>query len=347
MNPYSVAGSRHTDSLILRGLVISPPLFLAPMAGLTHSALRTTIQLCGGVGLLSTEMLAAWRLPNENPLVSPYLVRTSEEQPLSYQLLINDVSQLDPAMQALSRLEADAVDINIGCPAPRVRRAGGGSALAADPDALREILCRARAATDGPLTAKIRLGDGKEESLKPLCSMLANEGLDMLFVHARLQGESFVRRPRWPCIAEIKQWLNIPVIANGGIDSVDSAKACLEQSGADGLMIGRAAAAKPWLFAEIARDVYGIETGAPEIERTVLYTHFYQSLMERFRPERRLGRLKEFTHYFATNYVFGHHLAGKVQSSENMEQAISRALQFFAVHDPDGYTQLEAGKISL
>ncbi|WP_051308923.1 tRNA-dihydrouridine synthase family protein [Desulfogranum japonicum] len=340
MNHYSEKENLQKANIQVRGLEISPPLLLAPMAGLTHSALRTTIQSCGGIGLLSTEMLAAWRLPNENATVSPFLFRTKSEKPLSYQILINDVSQLEPAVQALHRLQADAIDINIGCPAPRVRKAGGGSALVEKPQLLRDILSRARNITEGPLTAKIRLGDGNEAVLKPFCQMLVDQGVDMLSIHARLQGESFARKPHWSMIAEIKKWVNVPVIANGGIDSVNTARACLDQSGADGLMIGRAAAAKPWLFAEIARDLYnekGLDTNYSKVE---LYNQFCKALNERFRIERRLGRLKEFTHYFATNYAYGHHLASKVQASNTMEQAVERAQHFFSVHDPEGFARV-------
>ncbi len=330
--------------LSIRGLEIYPPLFLAPMAGLTHSALRTTILACGGVGLLSTEMLAAWRLPDENVDISPYLARTAEEYPLSYQLLLNDAALVEPAMQVLRRLQADAVDINLGCSAPRVRRAGGGSGLLATPRVLRAIIRRARKATDGPLSAKIRLGDGRKETLQPLCQMLGDEGLDMLCIHARLQKESFSRKPRWAHIAEIKQWLDIPIIANGGVDSVRSAQACFEQSQADGIMIGRAAACKPWIFAQIAKALFQDTTVCLEYEKPLLYASFCQGIQERFRPERRLGRLKEFTHYFATNYTFGHYLASRVQASRNMQQAVRHALHFFSVHDPTGYRQLQEQK---
>src|SRR3989338_5657080 len=110
--------------LRLKGLEISPPLFLAPMAGLTHSALRRLILELGGIGLLSTEMLSAARLPSENPQISPYLVRSAQETPLSYQLLVSRVEEVAPAIAKLHVLGAQAIDLNLGCPAPTVRRMG-------------------------------------------------------------------------------------------------------------------------------------------------------------------------------------------------------------------------------
>jgi len=310
------------------------------MAGLTHSALRTTLLLYGGVGLLSTEMLSASRLPGENEQLSPYLMKTASERPLSYQLLVTGEEQIPAAIHKLRSLGADCVDINLGCPAPRVRRMGGGSCLMDDFSRVRRILACCRRETAGPMSAKIRLGESFDAlKLRDFCVMLADEGLDMLTVHARLRRESFVRRPHWEWIGQIKQWIDIPVVANGGIDSVETARLCLRQSGADGLMIGRTAATTPWIFADIAREVYG--AGIPRLELALpdLYATFVEAL-QRFSPDRRFGRLKEFTHYFAKNYFFGHHLATKVQSSQNFAEARSRAETFFASNDPGKRTSL-------
>jgi len=322
-------------------LKIWPPLLMAPMAGLTHSALRTTIMQFGGVGLLSTEMLAAARLPAERPQYSPYLVRTTQEFPLSYQLLLVDEKNISRIFQALDNLQADAIDLNLGCPAPLVRRAGGGSSLMDDPERVRRIVMSARKNTTLPLTAKIRLGENlDEEKLRNFCRMLAGEGIEMLTVHARLRAEAFARPPRWAWVGKVKNWVDIPVVANGSIDSAASARRCLNESGADGLMIGRVAAHTPWVFATIAREIYGMEIAAPDVCLPRLYQDFVTALMQRFQPDRRLGRLKEFTHYFAKNYFFGHHLAAKVQASCSLEEAWRQAVAFFAVNDPEGSRRL-------
>jgi tRNA-dihydrouridine synthase B len=321
--------------MIIRDTKIWPPLVLAPMAGLTHSALRTLLVDFGGVGLLSTEMLSATRLPAENPHVSPYLVRTDSESPLAYQLLLGNEEHIPQVFDALHRFRADIVDFNFGCPAPMVRRSGCGSSLMDDPVLVRRIVNRARKHTHLPLTAKIRLGENLDAvRLRDFCVMLADEGLDLLTVHARLRRESFSRPPRWQWVARIKEWIDIPVVANGSITSVASARACLAASGADGLMIGRQAAVTPWIFAAIAREVYGATVPAADIWLPGLYRQFAQALMERFLPERRLGRLKEFTHYFARNYPFGHHLASRVQSSGSFHEACRRATDFFTENEP-------------
>ena len=277
------------SKLKIRHLVLDPPLLMAPMAGLTHSALRTLLLDFGGVGLLSTEMLAARKLPGENAQRSPFLVRTEREQPLSYQLLVTDSAEVAPAVEALHRLKADAVDLNLGCPAPRVRRAGGGSSLMAAPDRVRAIVAEARRCTGLPLTAKIRLGESlskeHEAQLRNFCLMLEGEGIDLLTVHARLRTEAFCRKPHWERVATVKEWLSIPVIANGSVLSVADAENCLQLSNADGLMIGRGAAFTPWIFADIARKVYGYDIPARKLCLPAVYADFVAALAERFVPE--------------------------------------------------------------
>lgn len=319
------------QAITIRSLRIDPPLLLAPMAGLTHSALRRIMTGFGGVGLLSTEMLSAKRLPTESPRVSPYLIRSEAENPLSYQLLTSDDKEISRAMDKLHACKADAVDLNMGCPSTAVGKFGAGVMLMEQPEEARRITAEARKCTSLPLSAKIRLGsDADSTKLKAFCSMLEGEGIDMLIVHARFRHEPFARNPRWEYIAEIKECIKIPVIANGGIFSTEDAERCLKVSNADGLMLGRGAIIKPWLFAVIARSVYGRDITAPVVSLPDLYFAFIEALISDYRAIYRLGRLKAFTHYFARNYKFGHSLACKIQSSSSLEQAIERASAFFA-----------------
>ncbi len=235
-----------------------------------------------------------------------------------------------PAIEVLHTLKADAIDLNLGCPAPAVGRSGAGISLMERPEDVRALVAEARKRTMLPLSAKIRLGlELDERKLRDFCTMLEDEGIDMLSVHARLKKESFDRRPRWEWVARVKDWLTIPVVANGGIFSVQDAEDCLRVSRADGLMLGRGAVTRPWLFAEIARDVYGCTVAEPAVSLQKVYGTFLELITEHFRPERRLGRLKEFTHYFAKNYQFGHLLATRVQSSASVDEARERAGIFF------------------
>jgi tRNA-dihydrouridine synthase B len=308
-------------------LECNPPLALAPMVGLSHSALRILILELGGVGLFFSEMLSVMKLPIENEIVSPFLCRTQAENPFFYQIFVGPDQDIIPAVERLHLLNGQGIDLNLGCPAPALRKQGAGSFMPLD--SVRKTVAALRAATHLPISAKIRLGKSLDkEALFSFCKMLEDEGIDLLTVHGRLQGEKFCRKPRWDWIGKVKQAVKVPVIANGGIFNISDAKTCLERSGADGLMLGRGAVCKPWLFAEIAKDVYHFSDMA-EIDIPGIYLRFVELLKERFLPERRLGRLKQFTHYYSSNFVFGHHLASGVQNSRTLEEAAETATNFF------------------
>ncbi len=318
------------------GLKCSPPLALAPMVGLSHSAFRLLVLELGGVGLFFSEMLSVGRLPIENEVVSPFLCRTAAEAPFFYQIFTSPGQDIVPAVDRLHTLNAQGIDLNLGCPAPALRKQGAGSFMSAD--GVKKTVAVLRAATHLPISAKIRLGRTlNENSLISFCKMLEDEGIDLLTVHGRLQGEKFCRSPRWDWIGKVKQAVKVPVIANGGIFSVADAKKCLECSGADGLMLGRGAVCQPWLFADIAKAIYHLGT-PPAISISGVYFRFIELLQQRFLPERRLGRLKQFTHYYSSNFSFGHHLATGVQNSKTLEEAAETAMDFFntqqeSIHD--------------
>jgi tRNA-dihydrouridine synthase B len=316
--------------LSIRKLQIFPPVALAPMVGLSHAALRTVVQREGGAGLYFTEMLSAKRLPHENAATSPLLIRGENDRPLIYQIFLFSESQVGPAVDKLHQLGADGVDVNMGCPAPMLRRQGAGDSLADNPELMVKIMAEIRRRTNLPLSVKIRLGcqGGKEKNLA-FCRLLEDQGIDFLTIHARMNGEKFCRKPRWSAIGEVKKILSIPVFANGGIFSVKDAKRCLEESGADGLMIGRGAVIRPWLFAEISAEIYGYKSDSKPPSRPDIYCKFSEILKDKFRVERRLGRLKQFTHYFSRSYQFGHHLDTSVQSSATFKEALENATAFF------------------
>jgi nifR3 family TIM-barrel protein len=314
----------------IKDLKITPPLALAPMVGLSHSATRSLVMELGGVGLLFTEMLSAKHLPGENEKISPCLIRQAGEYPLFYQVFLNDFSIIPPVVQKLHMLRAQGIDLNFGCPAPQLRRQGAGCYLTKDQESAKRIISTFRKNTELPLSVKIRLGENLDErALISLCKIIEGEGADCLTIHARLNKEKFCRKPRWHWIAKVKSKIGIPVLANGGIFTIDDAAKCMEISGADGLMIGRGAAWRPWIFSDISEQLFGLQKVRQKIKANAIYFRFIEMIIDRFAEEKRLGRLKQFTHYFARTYTFGHHLASAVQTSTSLEQATERAEIFF------------------
>jgi len=314
----------------VRGKVLSPPVALAPMVGLSHSALRSLVQEQGGVGLLYTEMLAIKRLPHDNAACSPLLIRTEREQPLFYQILAGGTEYIGAAVDKLEKLEANGIDLNLGCPAPLIRKQGAGASLAKNHRVMCEILRTMRGNTELPISVKIRLGKSENSGqLHDFCQLLIDQGVDMITIHARLDGEKFCRKPRWAVVGKIKNDIKVPVFVNGGIFSAEDAQRCIEQSGADGLMVGRGAAEKPWLCREIAEKIYGLRPADGESNLAEVFFRFIVLLEERFAPERQLGRLKQFASYFAPPLPFGHHLAAAIQTSPTLDEAKKRAGKYF------------------
>ena len=324
-------GGSQPPIIRIRDLSVSPPVALAPMVGLSHSALRSLVLEEGGVGLFFSEMLAIKRLPHDTPEQSPLLVRSSAEFPLFYQIVASGDEYIADAVHKLEALGAQGIDLNLGCPAPVLRKQGAGMFLLRNSSMLTTILTRLRNATRLPVSVKIRLGErGSAPELYAFCMYLIDLGVDLITIHARLNGEKFCRRPRWGVIGEIKHRLTVPVLINGGIFSVDDARRCLEESGGDGLMIGRGAAGKPWLCREIASALYGIPAHPRNRSFAEVFNRFIDLLEERFAPERQLGRLKQFSAYFALPLPFGHHFATAMQTSRSIQEAKERAGRFFA-----------------
>jgi tRNA-dihydrouridine synthase B len=322
------------NSIRIGNVEISPPLAVAPMVGLSHSALRGVICELGGAGLFFTEMLSAKRLPNENENISPPLIKSYSERPLFYQIFLSEPSVIVPALNKLHSFKADGIDLNLGCPAPSLLKRGAGCALTRNHDTVKEIIGKVRSNTKLPLTIKIRLGETLNQSrYLELCRIVEGEGADCITVHARLNNEKFCRKPRWDWIGRAKESVKIPVIANGGIFSCEDAKKCLDITGADGLMIGRGAVEAPWIFSEIASTLYQLPKKKNSVSLMCVYFRFASLLQKRFAKERRLGRLKQFTHYYAKSFKFGHQLATVIQNSSTMEDALEHASEFFNKYD--------------
>lgn len=314
----------------LKDIEISPPVALAPMVGLSHSALRSLVQGFGGIGLLFTEMLSAKRLPHDSSSHSPLLHRTPGEYPLVYQLISGEPNTIGPAVEKLDQLGAQGVDLNLGCPAPMQKRQGAGSTLAGNRSNLLKILQEIKKNTALPLSVKIRLGHEIDDlRLVQFVRFLEDQGVDVITIHARLIGEKFCRKPRWHAIAAAKNCVSIPIIANGGIFSVEDAKRCLEVSGADGIMVGRGAVIRPWLCCEITESLFGVAGNCSNVDKEKVFYDFIALLEQRFRYEKRIGRLKQFTHYYSKSFVFGHRLASVVQNCKNLDEAKERASEFF------------------
>ncbi|WP_296216913.1 tRNA dihydrouridine synthase DusB [Pseudomonas sp. UBA2684] len=226
-------------------------LILAPMAGVTDRPFR---QLCRrlGAGLVVSEMVTSdVRLWNTRKS-SLRLMHEGDPEPRSVQIAGGDPEMLAEAARRNVDLGAQIIDINMGCPAKKVCNKAAGSALLKDERLVREILQAVVAAVDVPVTLKIRTGwDRQNKNGLDVAKIAEDTGIVALAVHGRTRADLYTGDAEYDTIAAIKQAVSIPVLANGDIDSPEKAKAVLAATGVDGLLIGRAAQGRPWIFREI------------------------------------------------------------------------------------------------
>lgn len=252
-------------SSVIHGFAIGPHqlengLILAPMAGITDRPFR---HLCRhlGAGLAVAEMLTSDTSLWHTQKSQRRLPHADDSTPISVQIAGSDPAQMAYAAQANVALGAQIIDINMGCPAKKVLKKAAGSALLRDPKLVKDILTAVVCAVDVPVTLKIRTGWSTDQrNGLDIANIAQDAGIQALAVHGRTRACGFKGEVEYDTIAAIKQALNIPVIANGDINTAEDAAHVLSYTEADGLMIGRGAQGNPWLFQQVH---HYLKHGAP------------------------------------------------------------------------------------
>jgi tRNA-dihydrouridine synthase len=314
--------------LTLRGTRFDPPLFCAPMAGITHSAFRRLLADFGGYGALFTEMLAARTILKEDLQRSPWVRRRPAEGKVIYQLLVTETDLLPEIVARLAALAPDGLDLNAACAAGTVVRQRGGADVFEDADRLRAIVRTLRASFAGPLTVKVRLGRETpdwRQRLGERLRLLRDEGVDALTIHPRFAREKLGRSARHHLYAELAAEAALPVIANGDITGREGVRDIAGRlAPAAGLMIGRMAAARPWVFAQWHNPALAVDPAG-------VWARLFEYIVEDFpQAGQALARVKIITAYLARNYRFGHSLFVAVQTAPTLMAARDRAAAFFA-----------------
>lgn len=280
------------QSLQIGRLVVSPPVLQAPMAGFTNLAFRRVVRDYGGAGLQLTEMVSAqgfaW-LDERGELPDRLWGVADEPRPLGVQIWDNDPRTLAHVGRRLvDEFGVDLIDINFGCPVRQVtEKAQSGSYLLQDPGRVGAIVERVVAACDPvPVTAKIRLGRHRGMiTATEVARAVEAAGGAAITVHGRTAQDYFQGHANWDLIAEVKSHLRrIPLIGNGDLDSAEAVVAAFRRYGVDGVMIGRAALGRPWIFRQVQAALNGEPVPSdptPEQERACLLRH-YDLIVDRF-----------------------------------------------------------------
>ena len=231
--------------------VFDPPLGLAPMAGMTDTAFRRLVKRNGGCGLVVSEMVSSEGLVRGSGRTLEYAEFTEEERPVAIQIFGGDPARMAEAARVVERMGADFVDVNMGCPVPKISRSSAGCSLMREPERAAAIVSAIVGAVKIPVTVKMRAGWNDAEINAPeLARMVEQAGAAAVAVHGRTAAQAYTGRSDWELIARVAEHVHIPVFGSGDMVEPAQIADCLRNSPVAGVLVGRGMLRNPWLFAQ-------------------------------------------------------------------------------------------------
>ena len=324
--------------LRIGSIVVDPPLFLAPMAGVTDRDFRLIVRRIGGVGVVSMEFVSSKAIVSGNQKTRDLMWFCEEERPLAIQIYGSDAATMAEAARVVEELGADICDINMGCPANKVLKGCAGSALMGDLDLAEKIIRQVRAAISIPLSVKFRLGlDDSRRNYIELGKICEANGVAAVAIHGRTAKQMFRGEAAWSEIARLKEALSIPVIGNGDVSTPEQAERLLRETGCDGVMVGRGATRNPWIFRQIEAHLMQQECGQSSVEvagptlrdrRDLILGHF-RMVAKREPSKYALHKLRKFTGWYTHGLPSGKRLRQQIQQLPDVESFLDAVETFF------------------
>jgi tRNA-dihydrouridine synthase B len=237
---------------------LSSPFLMAPMAGMTDTAFRRLVKRQGGCGLVVTEMVSSEGLVRGIDRTLEYAEFTEEERPVSVQIFGGDPEKMARAAQVVEKLGADVVDVNMGCPVPKVAKGNAGCRLMREPENAAEIVRAMARAVSIPVTVKMRAGwDDREVNAPELAKRVERAGAAAIAVHGRTAAQSYSGNADWELIRRVVQAVKIPVYGNGDCIEAEDLLKRQRESGVAGVLVGRGVLRNPWIFAQADALAHG------------------------------------------------------------------------------------------
>jgi nifR3 family TIM-barrel protein len=307
------------ESYQIGHITVRPNIVLAPMAGVTDSVFRRLLLSLGGLGMVTTEMTNAASVTPKAMQRHRLLDYLPEERPIAMQLSGNEPELVANAARQVEALGADIIDINCGCPSPKVTGGGHGSALLKDLPKLGRMLRAVREAVSIPVTLKFRAGwDDSSLNYIDTAKIAEDAGMSALVLHPRTKVQGYAGSADWERIAQAKQAVNIPVIGSGDVKNAEEALQRLVETGVDGIMIGRGAMANPWIFRQISQLRAGVLVFEPQpADKQWLLLRYLEMLLETMPEHHSMGKVKQLIGQFYVGMPGAANLRRDVQHAKS------------------------------
>jgi tRNA-dihydrouridine synthase B len=315
----------------IRDIEINPPLVLSPMAGVTDISFRRLLKRRGGIGLTVSEFISVEGLTRNNPKSKRQMRFFEEERPYAVQIFGGQPMRMRMAAEMAEEIGADILDINCGCPAPKVVKHGGGSGLLRDHSRLEEILKEIKKAIKIPLTIKIRAGFFDHTINAVETAKLAEScGVEHIALHGRTKEQGYRGLANWDLVRQIKEVVKVPVSGSGDVTTVEGAFQKWRETNCDGILIGRGAMANPWIFRQIEDALAGREIFQPTLEdkRAVLLEYF-EMLRDDMPETPAIGKMKQLAGQFTRGLQGGALFRTTIYHSHSITEILERITEYF------------------
>ena len=315
----------------IREIEISPPLVLSPMAGVTDISFRRLLKQRGGIGLTVSEFISVEGLTRNNPKSKRQMRFYENERPFAVQIFGGQPERMRMAAEMAEEVGADILDVNCGCPAPKVVKHGGGSGLLRDLPRLETILKEIRNAISIPLTIKIRAGYSDSTINAIETAKLAEDcGVEHIALHGRTKEQGYRGLANWDLVREIKKAVRVPVSGSGDVMTIQQAFDRFRETGCDGVLIGRGAMANPWIFRQIEDEMHGREPFQPTLEdKRALLLEYFEMLQQDMPKMAAIGRMKQLAGQFTRGLQGGALFRTALYHSHTVEEILDRISEYF------------------